>query len=151
MPMNGSLRVLVVDDHIGIRIGIASLIDAEHPFMQAVGCAVSATEALAQTIALQPDVVVLDVNLDGEDGLALIPSLQRAAACEVVVLTSLSDPQVALYARRMGARACVHKAAPAGELMLAIRACQREGHAGIEMLPSNAGVGMSHAVGSKYL
>lgn len=151
MPVNRALKVLVVDDHIGIRVGIASLIDAEHPHMLTVGTAATATDALAQTFALQPDVVVLDVNLDGEDGLALIPALHRAAACEVVVLTSLSDPHVARHAHRMGARACLHKAAPASELLLSIRMAGREaGGLLSNPPPMNAGVVLSHAVGSKH-
>ena len=153
MDMPRPIRVLIVDDHAGIRVGISSLVDAEHPRMCSVGTAATSAEAVAQAHALQPDVVVLDVNLDGEDGLALIPTLQRAASCEIVVLTSLMDPQLALHAYRLGARACLHKAAPAGELVQIIR------NAGcfVENAPSephdspvNAGVVLSQASGSKH-
>ena len=125
--MPSPIRVLIVDDHAGIRTGISSLINAEQPHMCAVGTAATSAEALAQTFALQPDLVILDVNLNGEDGLALIPALHRAAGCDVVVLTSLVDPQVALHAKHLGARACLHKAAPAGELLACIRQSGREG------------------------
>ena len=107
------LRVLVVDDHVGIRLGISRLIDAEAPRMCSVGAVGSIRQALAHTRALRPDVVVLDVNLDGEDGLALIPALQGVTPCAVVVLTSLLDPRVAERAIALGAQACVHKSAPA--------------------------------------
>lgn len=150
MPAIGALKVLVVDDHIGIRIGIASLINAEHPYMSAVGSAATAAEALAKAHALQPDVVVLDVNLDGEDGLALIPALRRAASCEVVVLTSLADPHVALHAHHMGARACLHKAAPASELLRVIRGCLGGNEVPFDTPPANVGVGLSHALQSKH-
>jgi two-component system, NarL family, nitrate/nitrite response regulator NarL len=149
MPINGSLRVLVVDDHIGIRTGISSLIDAEQPHMVTVGTAATAADALAQTFALQPDVVVLDVNLGGEDGLALIPALHRAAPCEVVVLTSLADPRVAAHAHRLGARACLHKTAPAAELLVSILTARRIEPMPMNLAPGNGGVVLSHALGSK--
>ena len=111
------LRVLVVDDHFGIRTSIANLIDAEQPRMHCVGTAASADEAIEQVRTKQPDVVVLDVVLAADDGLALMPSLLRAAPCSVVVLTSLLDPRVAVRARQLGACACLQKTAPAAELL----------------------------------
>jgi DNA-binding NarL/FixJ family response regulator len=120
MSNEGAVRVLVVDDHPGIRTGIASLIDAEHPHLVAAGTAASAEEALDQAQALQPHVVVLDVNLDGEDGLAIIPALQGAAPCKVVVLSSTLDAHVTAHAKRLGAYACLHKTAPAADLLACI-------------------------------
>ena len=117
---NGLLRVLVVDDHVGVRKGIASLIDAEQPRMCCVGGAGTASDALTLTRDLRPDVIVLDVILGSDDGLALIVPLRRLAPCAVVVLTSLTDPSVDAHAARLGALACLHKAAPAGELIAAI-------------------------------
>ena len=134
------IRVLVVDDHLGTRVGVASLIEAEQPRMFCVGTAGTAGDALAYTRALQPNVIVLDVNLAGEDGLALIPGLHRAAHCAVVVLTSLADPTVAAHALRLGAHACLHKTAPAVELMAAIFAAT----------PPNGGGVFSHESGTNY-
>jgi two-component system nitrate/nitrite response regulator NarL len=112
-----ALNVLVVDDHDGVRAGIASLIDAEQPRLRTVGVAANAEEALAKARSLQPHVVLLDVDLAGEDGLALIPALHRVAPCVVVVLSSFLDPNVAVQAARLGARAYVHKGAPASKLV----------------------------------
>lgn len=134
------IRVLVVDDHLGTRVGVASLIEAEQPRMGCVGTAGTAGDALAYARALQPNVIVLDVNLAGEDGLALIPGLHRAAHCAVVVLTSLADPNVAAHALRLGAHACLHKTAPAVELMAAIFAAT----------PQNGGGVFSPASGTNY-
>ena len=120
MDMDDIVRVLVVDDHAGIRAGIASLICSEQPRMCCVGMAATAREALRLAQETRPDVVLLDVDLDGEDGLALIPALRRATPCSVLVLTSLSDPHVALAAARQGAQACLSKSAPADELLSAI-------------------------------
>jgi two-component system nitrate/nitrite response regulator NarL len=129
MLNDSAVRVLVVDDHAAVRAGISNLIDAERPRLMAVGTAASADEALDQAHSLQPDVVVLDVNLGGEDGLALIPALRHTAACEVVVLSSLLDQQLATHARRLGAHACLHKTAPANELIECIASARIAGSA----------------------
>jgi len=148
MPNEGPVKVLVVDDHAGIRNGITSLIDAERPSMHSVGAAATAEEAIAQTRELQPHVVVLDVNLGGEDGLALIPALHRAAPCQIVVLTSLADPHVAAHASLLGARACLHKTAPAVELLASILAACRACDVAVPAAPTNTGVALSYANGT---
>jgi two-component system, NarL family, nitrate/nitrite response regulator NarL len=142
------LRVLVVDDHIAIRVGIESLIDAEAPRMRSIGGAATPGDALRQAKEKQPDVVVLDVDLGGEDGLALIPLLHDAAPCGVIVLTSLADARVAERARHFGANDCMHKTAPASELLERIARLER-GRAHIAEGHANEGGAMSHEVGSK--
>jgi DNA-binding NarL/FixJ family response regulator len=122
MPIESPLRVLIVDDHIGIRIGVASLIDAASPRMRCIGAAGTPAEALIRASQLQPDVVLLDVDLAGDDGLALIPALQGCSRCSVIVLTSLLDHRIALRASALGARACLQKTAPASELLDCIAA-----------------------------
>lgn len=127
MSDNDAVKVLVVDDHAAVRAAIANLIDTEHPRLRVVGTAASADEALDQAGSQQPDVVVLDANLGTEDGLALIPALRRAAPCKVVVLSSLTDPALAAHATRLGAYACLHKTAPAEELLNCIAAALSPG------------------------
>lgn len=148
MSFEEPLKVLVVDDHAGIRVGIAGLIDAQCGRMCCVGAAATGREALARTRELQPHVIVLDVNLDGEDGLALIPTLRRDACSAIVVLTSFTDPQIAVRAMRLGAHACLNKTSPAADLIDAIVAAGlAEGH-GLGPTPSNAGGAFSHAPGT---
>jgi DNA-binding NarL/FixJ family response regulator len=122
MEQDGVVRVLVVDDHPGVRLGIANLVQSDFPRMQAVGAVGTPEEALLAVASLQPHVVVLDVNLAGADGLALIPLLQHAAPCRIVVLTSLLDTRIDERASRLGAAACVRKTAPASDLMQHISA-----------------------------
>ena len=143
MPIEGPVKVLVVDDHVGIRNGIASLINAEWPRMCSAGAAATAHEALTLARERQPHVVVLDVNLAGDDGLALIPTLQQLAPCKIVVLTSLSDPRVAAHARRLGAHACLNKTAPAVELVACVFAAHRARDGAAPLI---AGVLVSHAI-----
>lgn len=134
--MDESLSVLVVDDHAGVRAGLVSLIDSVAPALRAVGAAATPEEALSLNQRLQPHVVLLDIDLGGEDGLALIPALRAAGRCEVVVLTSLTDPRAWDRAMTCGAHACLHKTASAGELLGYVLTAR----------PAIAGGGMSCAV-----
>ena len=147
MPTEGPVRVLIVDDHIGIRNGLASLVNAEWPRMFCTGAAGTSLEALTLAGIQQPHVVVLDVNLAGDDGLALIVPLQHLTPCEIVVLTSLADPHVAAHARRLGAHACLHKTAPAVQLVACIFAAHQ---ARADVPPLNEGGTVSRADGSKH-
>lgn len=119
------VSVLVVDDQPGLRLGLTLLVDAERPRLRSVGSAANGTQALALARQLQPDVVLLDVNLGHEDGLALIPLLQDLAPCRVLVLTSMADEQVAQRARRLGAHGFMLKTAPAAELLQQLIALAR--------------------------
>ena len=98
-----TVKVLVVDDHAGIRNALARLIDSEQPQLWCVGSAATGAEALTMARKKQPDVILLDVVLGDEDGLALIAPLHRSADVAIVVLTSLVDPRVAARAQRLGA------------------------------------------------
>jgi DNA-binding NarL/FixJ family response regulator len=150
MPIPDAIKVLVVDDHVGIRHGISSLVDSEHPRMCSVGSAATCAQALEMARETQPDVVVLDVDLDGEDGLLMIAALRRVARCEVVVLTSLVDPFVAAQALRFGASSCVHKTAPAADLVGCILAARPLLDSAANTAPLNAGVGLSYQAGSNH-
>ena len=148
MPAPQTLRVMVVDDHAVLRLGLERLIESEAPRLACVGGAASADEALLRVHEWRPDVVVLDVDLGGDDGLMLIPLLRRAVCCEIVVLTSLLDRRIAELAQRCGAWACVRKTAPAAELLERIVA---SGAArGVTTDPANAGSAMSRVAGAKH-
>jgi DNA-binding NarL/FixJ family response regulator len=120
MTTHCTVKVLVVDDHTGIRNALTRLIDGEQPHLCSVGSAATGEEALAMARDKQPDVILLDVVLGDEDGLALIAPLLRCARVAIVVLTSLVDSRVAARAQRLGAVECVHKSAPAADLLVCI-------------------------------
>ena len=63
-----STRILLADDHAVLRSGLRLLIDNQ-PDLQVVGEAGNGTEAIAKARELQPDVVLLDLNMPGMDGL----------------------------------------------------------------------------------
>lgn len=113
-----SIGVLVVDDQGAIREGLARLIACAPLALRYVHTAATSTEALKALHQLQPDVVVLDVDLAGEDGLALIP--QFALTSCILVLTSHGDPTTRARAAQLGAHAFIEKHQPAAELLRAI-------------------------------
>ena len=141
MPLQPSARVLVVDDQPSIRTGLRLLIDSERPRLYSAGCAGCAAEALSLARRLRPELVLLDADLGGEDGLALIPLLQRAAACQVVVLTSAATLPVRRRALQLGARACLSKTVPGAELLACL----------LSVTPSNEGSVLSCLPGSELL
>src|SRR6476659_5960633 len=84
-PPPPPIGVLVVDDQSAVREGLARLIACGTMPLRYVSTVATGTEALIAAARLLPDVVVLDADLDGEDGLALIPQLALTAG--VLVLT----------------------------------------------------------------
>lgn len=131
----GTRHVLVVDDHAPTLEAIAALLELEQPDIEVVGTARDSAGALRLAHDASPDVVVLDLDLDGEDGLDLIPVLIVQYGATVIILTSSNDPQMKRRGFAAGARAFVSKFAPSAELIHAILAVQ----------PKPAGMGgLSH-------
>lgn len=115
------IRVLVADDHAVVRAGIVSLLSAE-PDIEVVGEAIDGDDAVAQALALQPDLVVMDVRmprLTGDVATAIIR--ERAPAVRVLVLTTYESDASILSAIEAGASGYLLKAAPADELVAGVR------------------------------
>lgn len=116
-----SVRILVVDDHAILRQGLRMLVEAETGF-DVVGEAENGTKAVALAASVQPDIVVLDIDLGPENGLELIAAIQSAApGSRILILTGLRDVEAQRQAFRLGARGLVVKEAAAHTLLKAIR------------------------------
>lgn len=111
------LAVLVVDDQAAVRDGVARLVACLPLPLRAVHTAANAAQALQLAAWLQPDLVLLDVDLAGDDGLALIPQLAPAA---VLVLSCHGDAATRARAMRLGAGAFLEKHQPASDLLAAV-------------------------------
>lgn len=121
------IRVLVVDDQRLVRESIASLLDVQ-PGIEVVGTAGDGREAVDQTLALRPDVVLMDVRMPTMDGVeAVAILLRRAPDCRVVMLTTFDDEEYVVQALRAGATGYLLKDLPARELADAVRMA----HAGV--------------------
>ena len=127
------VRVLVVDDQTLIRDGIASLLSIR-PGITVVGTAVDGRDAVAKTLELGPDVVLMDVRMPEMDGVEAVAVLRsRAPECRVVMLTTFDDEEYVVQALRAGAHGYLLKDLPAEELAHAVRLA----HAGVTQLHSS--------------
>jgi two-component system chemotaxis response regulator CheB len=106
------LRVLVADDAPALRALLRAALEQEGR-VEVVGEAEDGEHAVALAAALRPDVVVLDIQMPGVDGLSALPAIRRAApAARVVVLSGCEAAATAHRALALGARRYVEK--PAG-------------------------------------
>jgi two-component system, NarL family, response regulator NreC len=112
-------RVLVVDDHELVRLGVRGLLGAADG-VEVVAEAGDADTALREARRTRPDVVVLDIALDGQSGLELVGRL-RTLGARVVILSILGDTAHARAALERGAQGYVLKESAASELVEAIR------------------------------
>lgn len=121
----GPIRILVVDDHEAVRVGLRLVLDAE-PDMAVVGFARSGAEALEMTVATEPDVVLLDFRLPGCDGAAVCASiLRRRPTCAVIILTSGEDDRFLHASLVAGARGFLTKNGSATQIADAVRRVAR--------------------------
>ncbi|MDT7602447.1 MAG: two-component system, NarL family, response regulator DegU [Acidobacteriota bacterium] len=97
------IRVMIVDDESMIRRGLRLLVE-EHPRLKVIAEASNSREAIERVASEKPDVILLDVNLRGENGLDLMPRLHaECASARVLVLTGATDTETYINAMRLGA------------------------------------------------
>lgn len=117
-------RLYVLDDHLIMREGLCALIVAGGHTV--VGESADPTEALADLLHLQPDVLLLDLQLGTRSGFELLAQLQsRHLPTRIIVLTSSVQPDHVAEALRLGASGYVLKKSASGDLMNAIDAVIR--------------------------
>jgi DNA-binding NarL/FixJ family response regulator len=117
-----SVRVLLVDDQALLRAGFRMILQA-HAGIDVVGEAADGAEALRQTEALRPDVVLMDVRMPVMDGIEATAAITaRPDGPRVLVLTTFDLDEYAFAALRAGASGFVLKDLPPPELAAAIRA-----------------------------
>jgi two-component system response regulator NreC len=115
------IRILVTDDHAVLRAGLTALLNAE-PDLTVVGEASDGSECLRVAQAVQPDVILLDINMPGMNGLEVLPLLRQSAPqSRVLVLTMHDDSTYLRQVLRAGGAGYVLKQAADKELLSAIR------------------------------
>lgn len=123
------IRIFVVDDHPIVRQGLVAALEDE-PDFQVAGAAGSAEDALASIGNIQPDVILLDLELPGAGGVAAIPQLLAASSnSHILVFTAYSTEERVLGALRAGAKGYLLKGATAAEIARAVRAVASGGSA----------------------
>ena len=114
-------RVVLVDDHAVVRAGLRRVLEAE-PDIEVVGEAGTARDAILETRAAKPDVILLDVVMPDESGIDALPKLQKEApAAKVLVLSMQDDPRYVREAFAAGASGYVLKEAADSEVVAAVR------------------------------
>jgi DNA-binding NarL/FixJ family response regulator len=119
------IRIFIVDDHPTIVWGLERLIESGAPRMIAVGKAADAGGALLLIEQVQPDVVLLDLDLGKENALDAIPELLKKSAAKILVLTGVRDTSIREAALRAGALGVVGKEIAPAELLQAIERVHR--------------------------
>ncbi|KPL79487.1 response regulator [Herpetosiphon geysericola] len=115
------IRILVVDDHPVVREGLVAILSTQADFA-VVGEASDGRQALALCQQLQPDLLLLDLELPELDGVAVLEQLNLATAeLRVLVFTAFDTDERIIGAVRAGAQGYLLKGAPRDELFAAIR------------------------------
>lgn len=120
-----AIRVFVAEDHQITLWGLQRLIDASRPHMQVVGTASSRAELLNHDAAADADVILLDLDLAGEDSAASLSDLRQRCPGRVLVLTGADDVAQHRAAVLKGARGVLHKSQPAETILRAIETVSR--------------------------
>jgi DNA-binding NarL/FixJ family response regulator len=115
-----SIKVMLIDDHQTLLWGLERLIEGERPRMEVVAAATDGETALAKAQYLAPDVILLDLDLDGKSGLDLVPQLNAVSTARILILTAQREQAILDRAMLAGARGIVRKDANARQVLEAI-------------------------------
>lgn len=115
MPSDRKIKVLPVDDSGLMRLVVADMLNSD-PALTVTDTAENGKEALEKTLALQPDVVVLDLMMKDYDGLYAVEHIMQKCPTPIVILSALgnADPKAVLKALDSGAYDFVNKPEGAG-------------------------------------
>jgi DNA-binding NarL/FixJ family response regulator len=123
--MMSNVRVLVVDDQRLMREGIASLLDIQEG-IEVVDTAANGQEAIEKAIALQPNVILMDVRMPVMDGVSATKAiLTQLPNCQILMLTTFDDEEYIVQALQAGACGYLLKNIPAADLAQAIQAAHK--------------------------
>jgi len=117
-------RIYLIDDHPIVRAGLSALLQGAGHVI--VGESEDITQALSEVNRLAPDIVMLDLHLDGRSGFEVLAEMQRRQMSTKAIVLSMSDqPRNVAEALRMGAAGYVLKGSASVELVAAVEAVQQ--------------------------
>ena len=115
------IRVVVVDDHAAVRVGLADFLDAQED-LEIVGQAENGTEAVELSKSAAPDVVVMDIRMPELDGIEATRQIKEVRpATGVLLLTAYEEDELAAAGRAAGADGCYLKGIFGSELVDRVR------------------------------
>lgn len=116
------IRLLIVDDHTLFREGLQAIFLTESD-MDVVGTVAGGAEAIAQARILQPDLILMDIQMDDINGIdASQRILEALPETKIIMLTMLEDSESLFAAMTAGARSYILKGADKAEVLKTIRA-----------------------------
>lgn len=119
--MKGTIHILIVDDYAVVREGLRAFVTTE-PDMVVIGEAADGETAVQQCLARQPDVVVMDLALPGNEGIAAIQAIkQQCPKINILILTNFAKEECVLAAMKAGAQGYMLKDATTKDILQAIR------------------------------
>ena len=120
--MKEPIKILIVDDHAVLRMGLSSLLDTKSEF-KVVGDAENGEEAIAKHARLHPDVILMDLVIPGMNGVEITKRIHADdPAAKVLVLTTFATSSGIAAALEAGAKGALLKSAPFREITQAIKA-----------------------------
>ena len=141
MNPSAPIRVMLVDDHMMVRRGLATILQVFDD-LELVGEAADGAAAIQLCANLLPDVILMDIVMPDIDGVMVTRAIrQRFPTVQIIVLTSFKEEQLVQNALQAGAIGYLLKDVTAEELAQAIRAA----HAGRSTLSPEASQALVHA------
>lgn len=123
--MSQMLRLLIVDDHEVVRLGMRALLE-RHPTFTVVGEASTQEEAVTMAGEFQPDIVLMDIRLAGGSGIEACQQIkERYPQIKVIMLTSFAEDELLFAAIRAGATGYLLKQIAGGDVIRAIEGAAR--------------------------
>ncbi|VAW42640.1 Two-component transcriptional response regulator, LuxR family [hydrothermal vent metagenome] len=119
------LRILIVDDHEVVRLGLKSLIERNREF-EVVAEAAAQQEAVRKALEHEPDIVLMDIRLAGGSGIVACEQIMaQLPATKIIMLTSYAEDEMLFAAIRAGASGYVLKQVGGNDVIRAIEAAAR--------------------------
>ena len=122
VELSQPIKILLVDDHKSMLWGLERLIESEQPHMQVMGKASNRAEVFAFLQSTLADIILLDLDLNGESSLDFLEEILQQSQAQVLVLTAMQDPAVHQRAILNGASGVVLKSENAEVILRAIKA-----------------------------
>ena len=125
--MKDKISILIADDHLIVRTGLAALLGTERDFL-VVGQAKNGIEAVREAVRLRPDIVIMDLVMPKKDGVEATTEIsEKAPGSRVVLLTTFGTSDGIAHALAAGAKGAILKNADNAELVKAIRKVAKGG------------------------